>query len=69
VGLLGSTLWLTGICAPLFPVFFMQYLRLKYAVSFFTRNSFLAADELANLVLPGPIYRLIVMRLIKPFMN
>lgn len=23
VGMLGSVLWLTGICAPLFPVFFM----------------------------------------------
>lgn len=52
---------LMGKVAPIFPVFYWQYLRVKYVTSYFTRHSFEQFDnQVLKRVFPGATYDIVV---------
>jgi len=67
VGVFSIFLWLGGAAAPLFPIFFLQYLRVKYLISFFMKHSCHTFDSISAELLPGFVYSATVNRL-KPLL-
>ena len=62
LGFLSIVLVFTGRLAPIFPIFFWQYLRIKHVVSSFTQLSFQALDtQLLRRFLPGFIYNTVIL--------
>lgn len=61
LGFLSIFLFFTGRLAPIFPIFFWQYLRIKYVVSSFTQISFTSIDQkVLKRVLPKFLYESMV---------
>ena len=57
MGLLSIFMLFTGRIAPIFPIFFWQYMRIKYLMSNFTQVSFRDLDaKLLKRVIPAAIY-------------
>ena len=63
VGLISMFLVLAGRCAPIFPVFYWQYLRVKYVVNYFTKESFYSFDQkILKTLFPGMMYKIFIER-------
>lgn len=61
IGIVCVFLMFNGGVAPIFPIFYWQYLRIKYVVNYFTRQSFhLIDDKILRTIFPGMLYSLIV---------
>jgi len=61
LGMAGTFLWPFGFCAPLFPIVFLQFLRVRYVTSNYTRLSFKQLDEQVLVpLLPDFAYDLII---------
>ena len=63
IGLISMFMVLASKCAPIFPVFYWQYLRVKYVVNYLTKDSFTQLDtQLLKRLVPDPLYPLLVGR-------
>ncbi len=61
VGFLSMFMVLTSRCAPIFPVFYWQYIRVKYVINYFTKTTFtIVDDQILHRLFPGSLYSLIV---------
>jgi len=61
LGFLSIFLLFSGRLAPIFPIFFWQYLRIKHVVSSFTQLSFQSLDtKLLKSILPGFLYNTLI---------
>ena len=64
IGFASICLLFSGRMAPIFPIFYWQYLRIKYVVNYFTKNSFRLLDvSILQRVFPGFMYRLVIERI------
>lgn len=64
LGFLSIYLLLNWQIAPIFPIFYWQYIRIKYVVSGFTKKSFILLDQrLLKRVIPAFLYNSVFTRL------
>jgi hypothetical protein len=61
IGFISIFLMLTARVAPIFPVFYWQYIRVKYVVNFFSKHSFKVSDEkIFRVIFPGFLYSIFI---------
>lgn len=63
IGFLSVYLLFNWQIAPIFPIFYWQYIRIKYVVSGFTKKSFLLIDQsILKRVIPAFLYNSVMVR-------
>lgn len=69
IAILCSVTWLLGWCAPIFPIIYIQFMRVKYVTSYFTKTSFDDFNDcLLKPYLPSFLYNLIDSS-VKPYLR